>query len=331
MKAILILDNENEYFYPLVDKDKSLSFLPFSLNSDLLSTIYSWINSYFAKDKIFICCKKGEEKLVISSCKEISEENIIIEPERYTYSLSMFFTSIFIENIFPDSMAIFIPVNFFNPHSLNMKNWILPLQEMVSKGWIILPTFLLNRGEKFSPYIDAGKIISNLKGVDFFLIERILKDKEVKSRIFGKQGGVTGIVSGKFKSIIEYFINTKGENIYKKLYNTLNSKDIVWRDIEDLYKSIKKDTLFDFFNFSNIENIITIFLDKKPEYIKNWSFFLNNSFINSDNNCFNGNIISNNCKNVICFNYDSEKIELDSLNNLVILKKNGNVAIKNIL
>jgi len=329
LKAVLVLEKENDYFYPLVDRDKSTSFLPFSLESNLLSTIYSWVNSYFSKDKIFVCCKKGEEDLVVSSCFEIPEENIIIEPERYSFSLSIFFTSIFIERIFNDSLSIFIPVNFLNPHTLNMKNWLLAIQEIIEKGWLVLPTFLLNRGEIFLPYVDAGKLVSSVKGVDFFAIEKIFNSKDSKRKIFGKQGGITGLFAGKSKNIIEYFINSSKEhNIYKRLYNILNS-DIKWEDIENLYKEIKKEDLF-FDYFNNIENILTIFLDRKPEYLNDWNSLFNNVKSGSEN-IFYGNVISKNCRNVICFNYDNEKIELDSLKNLVIVKKNGNVAIKNIL
>ncbi len=331
MKAILILEDGNEYFYPLLEKDRSISFLPFSLNSTLLSIFYSWINSYFSKDKIFVCCKNGEQDLVLSYCSEMPEENIIIEPERYSYSLSVLFASTFVEKLYPDSVSLFIPVSFGTPHNLKMKNWLLQTYEICQSNWVVIPTFLLNRGEFFIPYLDAGKIVTNLKGVDFFEVEKIfLKEKNLKkSKLFGKQAGITRLVCGKFKSIINCFMDSI-EPIYKTFNNILNLTDVKWLNIENLYKDIKKENL-NIEIFNNNRNLLTIFLDKKLECLDNWDLFFTDNSNNHEDNVFHGKVISNNCKKVICFNYDQEEIEIDSLKNLLIVKRNGKVAIKNIL
>lgn len=329
MKAVLILGDENEYFYPLLQKKSSISFLPFSINSTLLSIFYSWINSYFSKDKIFVCCKKGEENLVKSFCTDLPDENIIIEPERYSHSLSILFASTFIEKSYPESVVIFIPVNFKNPHSLKIKNWLLAIQEICQANWIVIPSFLLNREESIIPYLEAGKIVNHIKGVDFFEVENFFLKEKKKNKLFGKHGCITKIICGKFKNIIECFANLSMEHyIYKTFNNILNLTDISWRNITELYNEIKSNNLvIEIFN--NTKNFLTIFLDRKLEYLHNWnSFFTENT---PDNNFLQGKIISNNCEKIICFNYDDEDIIVDSVKNLVIVKKNGIVAIKNIL
>lgn len=175
MVAVLILDEKNDYFYPILN-DKSLSFLPIGVNSNLLGFFYSRINSYFSKDKIYVVCEKGEEELVAESCSSINEENIIIEPLRIDYHISVFFASLVIGKILPDSRLFFFPVNFLFSDNFKMGSFIFASSEMVLKDWLIIPSIAMGKNDIVNENIvEGGKPLCNTKGVDFFEIENFIK------------------------------------------------------------------------------------------------------------------------------------------------------------
>jgi len=330
--TLLILEKNNSNYSTILQRNTSISFLPTSVNNNLISISYSWINSYFSKDKIFVVCTPDEEESIKSSCKGINEENIIIEPKRINYSVSVFYATLVIGKIYPNEVIFFVPVNFLFEQDAKIGNWLFAIDEMAKKEWIIIPSILLNNNNNEKEYVDAGKSVSNLKGFDFFKVESIIKISELdkKKKYFGKNGKLLKIICGKQNLILKSYLENKSANyFFKILYNDFKSDDLSWDKILLEYENIEID-IFDYDYFQSRSNFLTIFLDTKPFYLDNWESFLGR-FSNFNNNVISGNVKEQNCKSVVCLNYDEEEITIDSVENLIINKKNGEVAIKSIL
>jgi len=330
--AVLILEKQRELFKTLLNNNESLSFLPISIKSNLLSYFYSWINSYFPKDKIFVVCEKGEELMVSNSCNGINEENIIVEPKRLSYSISIFYATMIIEKIIPDSRLLLCPVNFLFAENFKMSGVIFAISEMVLKEWIVVPSILIDSLNNFdydgSNVIVGGKIVCNLKGVDFFEVETFLKHKEnnKKKKIFGKSGKNLNMIFGKQSVIKEYFLKYSKEIVIKNLYNCLKYDSITWDDIVSQYNTVSLDVVDDDF-FQEPNKFLTTFIDTKIYRMDSWQNFLAR-FAGVNENVISGEVMCENSRNIVCINYDSETIKVNSLKNSVIFKKNGNVVIE---
>jgi len=329
--TVLILDNKEHSFQPLLKKNEPISFLPVSINFNLLSIFYSWINSYFSKDKIYVVCINGEENEVLESCKGINEENIIIEPKRINYSISLFYATLIISKIYQDEVVFFFPVNFMFPQDFKMGNWLFSSGEIANKDWIVIPSVLIDKDEKVNDFIEAGKSLTNIKGSDFFVVDSVsfAKDEFKKRKIFGKQGKFPGIVCGRQKSILNSFIKDEKQLFLKNMYNFFKINSINWEQITTEYENLTNDVIT-YNYFAKNKNFLTIFLDTKPDYLDNWKSYIDRFSSKKDGNVVSGNVTINDIKNVICFNYDEEEINLDSLQNSVVVKKNGFVAIKSL-
>ncbi|HOV14651.1 MAG TPA: hypothetical protein PK771_10235, partial [Spirochaetota bacterium] len=292
---------------------------------------YSWINSYFSKDKIYVVCEQGEESLVYESCDSINEENIIIEPKRINYNVSVFYATLIIGKILPESRLFCFPINFMFAENFKMGGIIFAASEMVLKDWIVIPTVSIVKSELIGEnVVEGGKILCNLKGIDFFEVENFTQNKEnnKKKKIFGKQGKNLNIIFGKQKIIKEYFLKYCKEIFIKNLYNCFKYDSIVWDDIVSEYNNADQDIVnYDFFH--EVKNFLTIFIDTRVYCMDNWHNFMLR-FSANDGNIISGVVVNNNSKNVVCINYDTESVDMDSLRNTVVFRKNGNVAIRSI-
>jgi mannose-1-phosphate guanylyltransferase len=330
--TVLILMKPVSNLQPILDSKKSLSLIPVSTENSLLSVSFSWINSYFSKDKIYVVCTSDEEDDVKISCKGINGENIIIEPDRINYSISVFYATLVIGKMYPDEVIFFIPVNFLFKQDAKIGNWLFALDEMAVKDWVIIPSIQLGREDKETSYLDAGKIIENVKGIDFFGIESFIYSKEEikKKKLFGKYGKYLQIICGKQKSILDSFIKDNKNLFIKILYDYFKSDDINWETLKKDYENVDPETI-EYEYFAKNRNFLTIFLDTKPYYLDNWYSIFDRFSQSKDRNIFSGKVVSKNCSNVICLNFDDDEISIDSINNIVIFKKNGRVAINSIL
>lgn len=330
MVAVLILDKKSDAFKPLLDNE-SLSFLPVTVGTNLLGFFYSWINSYFSKDKIYVVCEKDEETVVIGSCSGISDENIIVEPKRISYEISVFYAALVIGKILPESRLFCFPINFLFQENFKMGSVIFAISEMVLKDWIVIPSILISKDENYKDsVIEGGKSLCNLKGVDFFEIDNlcISRDNLRKKKIFGKLGKNLNIISGKQKTIIDHFLKYNEEIFIKKLYNYFKCDNMIWDDIVLEYKN-SSETIIDNSFFAANKNFLTIYLDTKVYFMNTWKDFLER-FSGKDANLVSGKVTYNNCNKLVCLNYENDEIGIDSVRNTVILRKNGFTAIRTI-
>jgi mannose-1-phosphate guanylyltransferase len=330
--TVLILQNHVSGLSPLLDEGKSLSFLPVSITGNLLSMSYSWINSYFSKDKIYVVCTPEEESDVKSFCKGIYDENIIIEPKRINYYISVFYATLVIGKFSPDEVIFFVPVNFLFQQDAKIGNWLFAVSDMASNDWIVVPSIQLNRDDKETEFLDAGKIVSHVKGFDFFSIDSFnkFKDESKKKKMFGKYGKYLNIICGKQKQILKSFVDSDMKNLFIKiLSDDFKSDGLDWGKITKEYDNAENETK-SYEYFSKTTNILTIFLDTKPYYLDNWSSILERFSSVKGENIISGNVAETDCRSVICLNYDNEEVLLESLQSVVLIKKNGKVAMKSI-
>lgn len=325
MRAVIILDSPSDKFEPLVSKNKSVSLLPTNLKSNLLSIMFSSVNSYFSKDKIYVVCQKDEYAEVKESLDGVSEENILVEPKRLSFSVSLIFANKIIGKLFPKSAVFYFRANFIFPIEFKMNNWIISVSEMINKGWIVEPSVLLDKGASEKRYFDAGRIVSINKGIEYYEINEIIDGSQAKKRkIFGKQGKNIGILCGKTDLIEQNFNDSYKSNILSTMFKNENSN---WEEIVEAYKKIENAA--DYWGIElNCKNILTIFLDIKPYYLDNWGGYFERFSADSRKNVIFGAVKESLCKRTICYNYDQEDMTVDSVENLVIVKKNGKVAIK---
>ncbi len=325
MRAVIILDSPTDKFEPLITKNKSISLLPTNLKSNVLSIMLSSVNSYFSKDKIYVVCQKDEYAEVKETLEGVNEENILVEPKRLSFAVSLFFANRVIGKLFPKSAVFYFRANFIFPVEFKMNNWIISASEMINKGWIVEPSVLLEKGTVEKRFFDAGRIVSINKGVEYYEINALLDGNQAKKRkIFGKQGKIIGILCGKTDSFEQKFSDSYKSNILSTMFKDENAN---WEKIVEAYKKMEMAAEYTEIEL-NCKNILTIFLDIKPYYLDNWYGYIERFSGDSRKNVIFGNVKESLCKRTICYNYDQEDLTLDSVENLVIIKKNGKVAIK---
>ena len=325
MRAVIILDSPSDKFEPLAPKNKSISLLPTNLKSNLLSMMFSSVNSYFSKDKIYVVCQKEEYSEVKDSLEGVSEENILVEPKRLSFSISLIFANRIIGKLFPKSTVFYFRANFIFPVEFKMSKWIISVSEMTNKGWIVEPSILLDKGVIEKRCFDAGRIVSINKGVEYYEVNEILDENQTKKRKkFGKQSKTIGILCGKTDLFEQYLSASYKSNVLSTMFKDENAN---WEEIVEAYKKLEIAADYSEIGLS-VKNILTIFLDIKPYYLDNWNAYFERFSVDNRKNVIFGNVKESLCKRTICYNYDREEMTLDSVENLVIVKKDGKAAIK---
>ena len=330
MKAVLFLASPNRNFQPILKEGRSASFLPVNLEKNLLSLKYTKLNSYFSKDKIYVSCTPETLDDVKKSCRGISEENIIIEPAYINYSISMYYASLVLNKISPDSIVLYMPGHFLFKKQFKIENWLYAVSEIAEKDWVIVPSVFFDRTESHSKYIDAGKIFGNVKKTELFLVNKIFRTtEEIKRRkIFGKQGKILYIVCSKVKSLTKSYLSSSKNSFFSDLQACFKADIVDWNSITKQYDSLSdEDSDYDF--FSSNKDFLTTFFNIEPDFIDSWAQYYEIFALQNTKNILHGNVNVNNCSNVITFNYDEDEVYLENLTNTVCFKKNGLVAIKN--
>jgi mannose-1-phosphate guanylyltransferase len=329
--TVLILDASDTGFDNVLGKNRSRSFMPVSLNNNILGIVFSWVNSYFSLDKIFVVCSNEEQEDVKTFCKGIYEENMIIEPERKNFSVSVFYATLFLGKIFPDETVFFIPVSFMFHENFKFGNFLFAADEMTEKNRIVIPSLLLNKDDRESEYLDAGKQICNVKGIDFFNVEHIISGDDLKKRkMFGKYGKMLKIIAGKHRTILDSFlVDEKKEFFIKKLSDYFNKDEIEWEYLNEEYKN-NSVSMNQYNFFAGKNNFLTMFIETEPYVFDNWLSILSRFGSKNDGNLVCGNVKVKNCKSVICLNYEEDNIELYDMQEVVVIKKDRKTIMEKI-
>ena len=341
MNAILILDRPNisTDFYPLLDKDKPLSLLDTSLSGNLLSQMYSLMNSYFSRDKIYVVCAKDELNIVKQSLPDMPESNIWFEPFRISYEFSLLFANVMLDSFVSDSVAFCFPVNQHAVTNFMLKNWMLSVKDLAAKDMIVMPTVFMDKNVNAAEYIDGGRPLTNIGGLDFVQVNRIISQNTEtqrehhgwfsKKKVYGKQGYLLNILCGNADNILSLYRSREAANAVSSLRRLLSKEDFSWAMLEDFYNNNKECTEFDI--YTDCSNLVTVFLETALSDISSWTKFISRFATDESGNVMFGKIKYADCHNVVCFNYDKdEEINIARLNNLIIVKKYGNITIRNI-
>jgi mannose-1-phosphate guanylyltransferase len=340
LNAILILDRPklDTDFYPLLDKDKPLSLLDTSLSANLLSQMYSLMNSYFSRDKIYVICTKDELDIVKQSLPDMPESNIWFEPFRISYTFSLLFANVMLDSFVSDSVAFCFPVNQHAVTNFMLKNWMLSVRDLAAKDMIVMPTVLMEKNASVCEYIDGGRTLTNIGGLDYIQVNRVCSQHNeavherhgwFKKKVYGKQGYLLNILCGNADNILSLYRSREAANAVASLRRLLSKEDFSWSMLEDFYNSNKDYTDFDI--YTDCSSLVTVFLETALSDVSSWEHFISRFATDDSGNVMFGKIKYADCHNVICFNYDKdEEINIARLNNLIIVKKYGNITIRNI-
>ncbi len=339
MKAVLILDNPhiNNNFFPLLQENQSLSMLDTSANSNLLSVMYSYINSYFAKDKIYVVCVESEIETVKKTIPDILDENIIVEPIRISYTFSLMFANVIIEMISSDKVVCCFPVNHLSTCNFMLQNWFLSVQDMASKDKIVMPSILLNKNDVVPVYVDGGKIYTNIGGTDYFNVDEIAyvdvqsSKSHRKKKLFGKQGHLLNVLCGSTSSILSLYRSREAAGAVatlKRLFQK-SEQEFSWKSIRGFYEDCQTYENFDI--YSDCEKLVVVFIESRLTDLTTWNDYIQMFKTDNSNNVIVGKVAYKDCHDIICYNYDNnEEFNIEHLNNLIIIKKNGTITIRNI-
>jgi mannose-1-phosphate guanylyltransferase len=330
MIAVLMVCGETDLFSPLLPENTPVSFLPMTQAANLLSYTYSWINSHISQDKIFVLCTSREKEIVHHYCPSLPESNIILEPNRIDRDTSIFYASLFIDSIGFDEMVTFIPVTALFSHNFTWSRYLQTVNSFVEKNArsIVIPSSMITDDSNPEYTIDAGRSVDRQQGFEIFRINRITPGFATK-KLFGKQGSPLPMLHAASRTIIQTaFDDDKNNGFINSLYRIFQNPELQWNDIDLAYQQ-QDDATGTWSINDNLDKKYTIFLDTMPEYLHNWSSFFNHFAPESRIYCA-GNVIEKNCRQVICFNFDQEAVDLQDIDQTVIVKRNGTVTIKKI-
>jgi len=331
--AVLIICKHNPIFRPLLKDNQPISFLPISREKNLIHLAYSWLNSYFSRDKIYLLCEYGEEEQIKSMLPSVKEDKILIEPIRLSYSLSVSYASILLSRLEPEETVTIIPADFLFSPEFRCENWLFASNEFAGYDNIILPSINLSTANYNRPIIDSGKFKSNIRNIDFFEINKISAVTQAKKsiKLFGKEGVFSGIIISSYNAIFNAIRISKLNEVSDKIQTAIFENRFNWDLLTNIYKKsgiIDDNTLFT----SSNKKFFTIFLDTNPFYLDNWkNFFARFSTDITNRNLIEGSVSINNCRETACFNYDEENIVISDTDKLLIVKENGKVIIKSLI
>lgn len=327
MIAVITVCRGGNNFYPLLEQKGSLSFLPFSIETTLIGTLFSQVNSYFSRDKIFVVCRSEDLENVKKSCNGITEENIIIEPVFVNESVSLFFAINVLYKLYPEEIVFYIPSNFIFDPKTKMNDWILSASSVAEKNWIVLPTYLLDKKEVEKDYIDAGKTFGQVKNKEFFYVNSININKNArKKKIFGKDGKLLYILCSKIDCLFKEFSINDNNTFFGKMYNCFKNDTFDWDKIKNEY-FINQSLLSNYNFYDTLTTVLTVFLERKPIIFEDFSDYDAYFKKLSDDNIIFGSCDPVKCKNNIVFNYTQHKLQIEGINDSVVVVRNNETSI----
>jgi mannose-1-phosphate guanylyltransferase len=325
--AVLILSSASHHYDPLLQSDESLSFLPLTVNTSLLSAVYSSINSYFSRDKIFVVCRQNEVARVSRSCQGLEEENILVEPDRGEYLISVYYASVILSRIMPDETCFFYPVSYLYSAQAKLAAWLYPVMELSEKGWITLVTELSDCLQEGVPVIEAGKIMTSHKGIDFFSTQDISRKEIRRKKLFGKTGRFGGAMVSQLKPLIEWLDSDQSSGSF---YQRFQKENPDWSRLTELYREYLVNKKIDL-SVGALTNLLTIFTDSRSFFFDNWENFIYKSSESFSQNVISGKVEYTDCQRSVVFNFDPDtQISVEGLIDTVVVKKDGNVSVKRI-
>lgn len=329
MVCVIVTGDPGGVFYPVSDCFKSVSFLPISSEANIISHNFSVLNSFFPLDKMFVVCTIDQYYIVLRSLPGVKEENVIVEPERINFSVTMFYASTVLKRLIYNDPVMFFKSDKLFKKDARITEWLEVASLHSDRDNIVHFVAPLGKDEVSNEFIEAGKISVNERNYDLFTIDRInLTDYEIKKRkIFGKHGKILYIASGK-PELFKRRLN-KGDNSFiKSLDELLLCESVPWNKIVELYKlSGRSAVSVDFYD--GAESDCVMFIESVSDVIRNWDDFKTLYNINSENANFTvGKVELNGAKRCIVINRDSDPVILTDAEDLIVYKSPGSILVK---
>lgn len=327
MICVLITGDGNDAFAPLAAVTKSVSFLPLNKDTNVLKHCFSVLNTVFPADKIYIVCSIEQYEEVVRSATGIKEENIIVEPSKKIFSVSLYYATLVLGRIMPDELLFFFRADQLFMPDPKVVHWIAACENSARTDKLVYPIVFCDKEETPEEYIEAGKISVFTRNQDVFTIERIVTGNgDIKKRkIFGKQGKIVYIVSGKIAVFKERF-GMIDNRFFRALDKVLAEKSVVWDAIIEVYSAYQIDknegSLFEF-----SKSDLCIFVESPLIPLKNWSQFMGYQTANGVANFAIGKVEFTDCRECVVVNEDPETVRIAHLTRGIIHKKNGEVNV----
>ena len=155
--ALIMAGGKGTRFWPLSTDEKPKQFLNLLGNQTMLQMTYNRINKLVPKERIFISTGAKYKDLVFSQLKEISQENIIIEPESRNTSACICLSSLYIKRKFENCNVIVLPSDHLIKDEDTFVNTIREADDFLIKNKSSIVTFGIkpNRPEMGYGYIKA--------------------------------------------------------------------------------------------------------------------------------------------------------------------------------
>ncbi len=329
MKAVIIVNNKTSNLEYLTETDLPGAFLPVTVNKNQLSMMYSTLNTYFSRDKIFVVTAESFVDLVKLSCDGIIDENIIVEPVFINFSFSLFYSALVLRKIFGDADAVFLQCDFVFADRKRLSETFFSIQKAIEDGNIVIPSVLIENtsGEIV---VDAGREMMNLKGIRFYSINRVYEqNSDIKKwKIFGKQGKLLYSVSAGVNKLIKYIIDNSvvANSELNEFFRMFNNNLISWDDIISIYNKYNASIAkFNFFDY--IDGTLTVFIESGVRWLKEYRDYLGLGSEKGDNCYIQGLCRTKGCKNLVVFNYQSREIVLNGMEDAVVVNSDDKLVI----
>lgn len=107
--AIIMAGGKGTRFWPLSTEEKPKQFLNLLGNRTMIKMTYDRISKILPKDRIFISTTSKYKGLVLEQLKDISPQNIIVEPESRNTSACICLSNLYVKKKFNNCNVIVLP------------------------------------------------------------------------------------------------------------------------------------------------------------------------------------------------------------------------------
>ena len=329
--ALIMAGGKGTRFWPLSTEEKPKQFLSLVGNETMIQMTVNRIKPLIPLERIFICTGKKYVDLVKEQLPELTDRNIIIEPEGRNTAPCIALSSLYINRYYEDSTMVVLPSDHLINDEQNFRKIIVSSEEFLTKEKEAIVTLGMkpDRAETGYGYIKFTEDKTLVNQENFIKVEKFVEKPNLELAEKYLEAGDYLWNGGMFIWKTKYVINLLKlhlPNTYEALKEVEN---IHLEKLSDYIKENYKKTdeiSIDYALLEKTKNIYVVPSEIGWDDIGNWGAIERYREKDDNGNICIGDINCSNAMNNLIISI-SNKVIVSNLDDVYVIENDGKVFV----
>lgn len=328
--AVILAGGSGKRLWPLSRQSKPKQFISIASGVSLVRESFLQVQNLFSIEHIFIVALEEQVPQILKDIPELSEEQIIVEPEGRDSGMALALASIYLDIIYPGSTLLIYPVGIFIEYWEELEKALVHgFQFARELSCSILIGVEDENPSVYDCYLEIGDVISRDDEIAVFDIKKI-SNHYPPDAIMNEEVEVlrhAGIVIVECQSYLEEL----SEHIPEIYSSLLEIQEQIGKGKEEVIKQklyqqmmpyqLELDIL------SKSKRLLALKLSKTLNNIQGWSSLSQLLEKDENDNTFTGLVEAVESHNCLVLGNDHELISLVGIKNIVVVRSQESLLI----